>query len=110
MLKILTDSLRVLCSFLFCGLDAHWQLTNQLVELQSQEIGKKIVCKTADISSAQCFRINGDIMWSGSQALLVLSVESRCIPDTVIVTLGIDDIGSLELSVGGICEIFVSKN
>ena len=82
------------------GVTQHWQLTNQLVELQSQEIGKK----TGDISSAQCFRLYGDI-WLGPQALLVLSVESRCcVPDTVIVTLEIDDIGPLELSVGGIYD------
>ena len=57
-----------------------------------------------DISSAQCFRIYGD-MWSGPQALLVLSVESRCcIPDIIVVTLGIDDIRPLELSIGGIYD------
>jgi len=103
MLKILAGSLRVLCGFLFLWI-GHTLATNQSVgRTPESRYWEKIICKT-DISSVQCFRIYGD-MWLGPQALLVLSVESRCcIPDTVIVTFGIDDIGSLELSIGGICD------
>jgi len=90
--------------FLWIG---YTSATNQSVGRtpKSRDWEKKIVKLVTFNSSVQCFRIYGD-MWSGPQALLVLSVESRCcIPHTVIVTLGIDDIGSLELSIGGIYVI-----
>ena len=106
MLKISANSLRVLCAWLPFLWIGHTLATNQSIGRTPQSKDwKKIICKLVIyISSAQCFRIYGD-MGSGPQALLVSSAKSRCcIPDIVIVILGIDDIGPLELSIGGICD------